>query len=86
MDVLQGFGHLKDVVGCPFFFVSATLLRQKVLVELTSRNILQNEVNFVCVVEKAIHGQNVGVAEVAANLDLSFQLLFDSTFYQLTFV
>jgi hypothetical protein len=86
VDVLQGFGYLVDVVGSSFFVVFAPWLGLKVLVELTSRDILKNQVNFVFIVEEPIHGQDVRMAQVTTYLDFPLQLLFNTALFNLLFV
>ena len=49
----------------------AARLRLEVLVELSSRAVLKNEVDFILVVKEAIELNDILVAQVTVDLDLS---------------
>ena len=84
MQIFQGGGHLRDVLrGLPLW--EARLLAQ-VLVQLAAARELENEEDAFAVVEVPEQAQDVGVAQVALDLDLAPDLLLDFALLQLGFV
>jgi len=72
MQVGDSLNHLVDVLGCPLLLKARLLLQD--LVELTLGGVVQDDVDLLLVVEEAVHLQDVSVAEVAVDLDLTTQL------------
>lgn len=81
VDVLESLDHLPDVVRC--LLLRVALLRAEVLVELPFWAVLEDEVDLVLVEEEAVELDDVGVAQMALDLDLSSQLVLDSSLQKL---
>ena len=80
MDVLQGLDDLIDIACCLFLGVVAAWLRLEVFVEFSLGTVLQNEIDLVLVIEEAVQLHDVGVLQVALNLNLASQLVMNVVF------
>jgi hypothetical protein len=64
MQILQCYAHLPYIVCCDRLGITLIRLFLEILVELTPRSILQNEIDLLLIPKEAIHSQNVVIAEV----------------------
>lgn len=73
VEILQGTGHLKGVVGCGDVVEAAVRLQE--LVELAMQCVLEDQVDVCVVKEEPIEPADVWVEQVALDLDLAAEVL-----------
>ena len=61
VDILKSLADLKDVAGSSLFSVAASGLRVLVLIELSFRAILEDQVDLICIVEESVQLNDVFV-------------------------
>lgn len=86
VQVSQSHCQLSDVVSRSRLIKSLFRLPFQLFVELTSRGILQDQVDFLFVPEEPVHPQHVLVSEVTLNFYFSSQLVLNITLLKLLFV
>lgn len=79
--VFERLGEVSNVLSSLLFLELALLL--EILVQFSLGSILENEVYSLGVIKVPVEAENIFMAEMRLNLNLSTQLVFDSVFAQL---
>jgi hypothetical protein len=86
VNVLQSLRNLVDDVGSFRLFEPSKWLRLQLTVYLTAWSVLQDQVELLCIKEETIHRENVLVAQMAPDLNLSLELPLNTGIDELLFV
>lgn len=84
MEIRQRCGHLRDVLCC--FPLWKSVFFPKMFIQLSFARKFEHEEDTLDVVKVAVEANDIGMSQMAVDLNLSPHLLFDLSLLQLAFV